>query len=61
MPDTPRFQAGRNIAMKVPPHQYDATVRFYRDTLGFQTFEIRDAIIHQSCGMIMQTRQCLWH
>lgn len=30
----PTFAAGRNIAMKVPPHQYDATVAFYRDVLG---------------------------
>ena len=30
------FEGGRNIAMKVPPHQYDATVRFYRDVLGLK-------------------------
>lgn len=30
-----KFSPGRNIAMKVPPHQFDATVRFYRDVLGF--------------------------
>jgi catechol 2,3-dioxygenase-like lactoylglutathione lyase family enzyme len=35
----PRFEGGRNIAMKVPPHQYDATVRFYRDVLGFEQIE----------------------
>jgi catechol 2,3-dioxygenase-like lactoylglutathione lyase family enzyme len=29
-----RFRGGRNIAMKVPPHQFDATVRFYRDVAG---------------------------
>jgi len=29
-----KFTAGRNIAMKVPPHVYDATVRFYREVLG---------------------------
>ena len=33
---TVRFEGGRNIAMKVPPHQYDATVRFYRDVLGLE-------------------------
>jgi hypothetical protein len=27
------FRPGRNIAMKVPPHLYDATVSFYRDVL----------------------------
>ncbi|MFB9310049.1 hypothetical protein BJY17_000497 [Agromyces hippuratus] len=29
----PAFSGGRNIAMKVPPHRYEATVRFYRDVL----------------------------
>lgn len=28
------FSAGRNIAIKVPLHQYDATVHFYRHVLG---------------------------
>jgi catechol 2,3-dioxygenase-like lactoylglutathione lyase family enzyme len=31
-----KFAPGRNIAMKVPPHQYDATVAFYRDVLGLK-------------------------
>ena len=30
----PRFRAGRNIAMKIPPHQFEATVAFYRDVVG---------------------------
>lgn len=29
-----KFSAGRNIAMKLPPHVYDATLQFYRDVLG---------------------------
>ena len=29
-----KFAAGRNIAMKVPPHLYEATIQFYRDVLG---------------------------
>ncbi|GLQ55680.1 VOC family protein [Devosia nitrariae] len=29
---------GINIAMKVPTHQYQETVAFYRDTLGLETF-----------------------
>lgn len=33
---TVRFEGGRNIAMKVPPHQYEATVRFYRDLLRLE-------------------------
>lgn len=30
----PTFTAGINIAIKVPPHEYDATVRFYGEILG---------------------------
>ena len=33
---TVKFEGGKNIAMKVPPHQHDATVRFYRDVLGLE-------------------------
>ena len=36
MSDRPVFQGGRNIAMKVPPHEYDAVVAFYRHTLGLE-------------------------
>ncbi|OKH92287.1 VOC family protein [Streptomyces uncialis] len=36
---TPEFTAGLNIAMKIPKAQYDATVAFYRDTLGFEVEE----------------------
>ncbi len=28
-----RFAGGRNIALKLPAHQFDATVAFYRDVL----------------------------
>ena len=31
-----RFAAGRNIAMKAPPHLYEATVGFYRDVLDLR-------------------------
>jgi hypothetical protein len=31
-----KFSAGRNIAMKVPPHLYESTVRFYRDVLSLK-------------------------
>lgn len=31
----PRFEPGRNIAIKVPAHEYAQTVAFYRDVLGF--------------------------
>jgi catechol 2,3-dioxygenase-like lactoylglutathione lyase family enzyme len=35
----PKFEAGVNIAMKIPKAQYDATVAFYRDTLGLPVTE----------------------
>lgn len=35
----PEFIGGRNIAMKVPPHQFDATVRFYGEVLGLKPIE----------------------
>jgi len=33
------FAGGRNIAMKVPPYQWTATVAFYRDTLGLRELD----------------------
>ena len=39
MDEKPKFSPGRNIAMKVPPHQYDETVRWYKDVLGFQQLQ----------------------
>lgn len=35
-PEPVTFAGGRNIAMKVPPHQWEQTVAFYRDTLGLR-------------------------
>src|SRR5690606_29142565 len=35
----PTYSGGRNIAMKVPTHQYDETVRFYRDVIGLAQIE----------------------
>ena len=39
------FKPGDNIAMKVPPHEHEATVVFYRHVLGLEelTDEISDA------------------
>ena len=35
----PNFKPGDNIAIKVPPHQFDATVAFYRDVLGLEQLD----------------------
>ena len=32
----PEFRAGKNIAMKVPEHEYLRTAAFYRDVLRFE-------------------------
>lgn len=31
-----KFEPGKNIAMKIPVHEYETTVRFYRDILRFK-------------------------
>lgn len=36
MQDRPAFRPGKNIAMKMPPAEYDRMVGFYRDVLGFE-------------------------
>lgn len=33
------FAGGRNIAMKVPPHLWNATVQFYQDVVGLKVIE----------------------
>ncbi len=38
-PTRPRFSGGVNIAMKVPAAKFDATLAFYRDTLGLDVVE----------------------
>ncbi|QKD01321.1 glyoxalase/bleomycin resistance/dioxygenase family protein [Mesorhizobium loti] len=35
---TANITGGINIAMKVPPHQYKATIAFYRDVVGLEPF-----------------------
>ena len=36
----PIFQPGENIAIKVPPHQFEQTVSFYRDILGLEQTDL---------------------
>lgn len=35
---TTEIRGGINIAMKIPSHQYQATVAFYRDVVGLKPF-----------------------
>jgi len=39
MDTAPKFAGGRNNAMKVPPHLWDVTVRFYQDVVGLRVIE----------------------
>ena len=34
-----KLYAGLNIAMKVPPHQYQPTIAFYRDVVGLKPID----------------------
>lgn len=36
MNNRPTFNPGKNVAMKVPPHQFEETVAFYGNVLGFR-------------------------
>ena len=35
----PRFAGGQNIALKIPPHEFDDAVCFYRDVLGLRQLD----------------------
>jgi hypothetical protein len=36
---TANIRGGFNIAMKVPSHEYEATLRFYRDVIGLKPYD----------------------
>lgn len=45
----PSFAGGRNIAMKTPPHLWEATVQFYRDVLGLRMIEQEPTVPPSVC------------
>ncbi len=53
------FAGGRNIAMKVPPHQWEQTVSFYRDILGLRVLDNPFDGGPQSVGFIFGANR-LW-
>lgn len=55
MPDRPSFRGGRNIAMKVPPGQWQATVDFYADVLALERLETKG-----SSAVFRFGSMCLW-
>lgn len=42
MENQPTLKPGRNIALKVPPHQYLQTVDFYERVLGLTRLQAKD-------------------
>jgi hypothetical protein len=36
----PRFSAGRNIAIRIPSHEFSRTVEFYRDIIGLPLIQL---------------------
>ncbi len=47
---TATITGGINIAMKVPPHQYQATIAFYRDLVGLKPFTAKAPAIGFELG-----------
>jgi hypothetical protein len=45
-----RIYGGINIAMKVPPHQYEATMAFYRDVVGLKSVKDKPPAIGFELG-----------
>ena len=45
-----KIYGGINIAMKVPPHQYEATVAFYRDVVGLEPIEDKSPYVGFKLG-----------
>lgn len=39
MQDKTQFTGGTNIALKIPKHKYEETVRYYKEILGMQVVE----------------------
>ena len=55
MSNRPTFRGGRNLALKVPPHQLEATVAFYRDVLGLERLPTEGSSTAFRFGAL-----CLW-
>lgn len=60
-PRRPSFEAGRNVAIKVPQHRYAQTVEFYRDTLGLPDLGARSASHVFQFGSLRLWIDCVPH
>jgi hypothetical protein len=47
-PKLPEFTGGINISVKIPPHVFEDTVRFYQDVIGLKRLEkMAPSIVYQ--------------
>ncbi len=44
----PQYKPGNNIAIKVPPYEYEKTVCFYRDIIGLKERKLSSSDQHES-------------
>lgn len=47
-----RFKGGVDIALKLPPHQYEATIVFYRDVIGLKQITEKEPDVGFELGPI---------
>lgn len=53
------FRGGQNIALKVPPSRWEATVAFYRDTLGIPQLQASaDSVVFQYGSQQLWVDRC---
>ena len=55
----PPFKAGKNIAIKVPSHEYEKTISFYRDIIGLDEKEVSSLDPHESYSFVFGDKN-LW-
>ena len=55
MANRPTFRGGRNLALKVPPHQLEATVAVYQGVLGLERLPTEGSSAAFRFGAL-----CLW-
>ena len=55
----PTFSPGTNIAIKVPVHEYESTVAFYRDILGLKPVELESPDNYESIAFLFGDKK-LW-
>ncbi|WP_151797268.1 VOC family protein [Acinetobacter bereziniae] len=47
-----KFTGGVDIALKLPPHQFEKTIEFYRDVIGLQPITAQDSVIGFQFGPV---------